>query len=97
MHGDEEKVWKTNEVGVWSYLLFRSIDDSVNIMGITIDFADTLSLGMVKASAKSMLFSDTLLFSNGDFWLIEEVSSHTLSFKKEFLDLGKLYNWYQIE
>ena len=97
LYGDAEKVWKTNEVGVWSYLLFQSIDDSVNVMGITIDFADTLSLGMMKVSAKSMLFSDTVLFSNGDFWLIEEVSSHTLSFKEEFLELGTLYNWYKIE
>ncbi len=97
LYGDAEKVWKTNEVGVWSYLLFQSIDDSVNVMGITIDFADTLSLGMMKVSAKSMLFSDTVLFSNGDFWLIEEVSSHALSFKDEFSELGTLYNWYKIE
>ena len=97
LHGDAEKLWKTNEVGVWSYLLFQSIDDSVNVMGITIDFSDTISLGMIKASAKSMLFSDTLLFSDGDFWLIEEVSSHNLLFKEEFLELGKLYNWYEIE
>ena len=97
LHGDAEKVWKTNEVGVWSYLLFQSIDDSVNVMGITIDFSDTISFGLMKASVKSMLFSDTLLFSDGDFWLTEEVSSHTLLFKKEFLELGKLYNWYEIE
>ena len=44
-----------------------------------------------------MLFSDTLLFTDGDFWLIEEVSSHTLLFKDELLELGKLYNWYEIE
>ena len=97
LHGDAEKLWKTNEVGVWSYLLFQSIDDSVNVMGITIDFSDTISFGLMKASVKSMLFSDTLLFSDGDFWLTEEVSSHTLLFKKEFLELGKLYNWYEIE
>lgn len=97
LHGDAEKVWKTNDVGVWSYLLFQSIDDSVNVMGISIDFSDTISLGMMKASVKSMLFSDTLLFNDGDFWLIEEVSSHTLLFKDEFLEIGKLYNWYEIE
>ena len=97
LHGDAEKVWKTDEVDVWSYLLFQSIDDSVNAMGISIDFSDTISLGLMKASAKSMLFSDTLLFNDGDFWLIEEVSSNTLIFKEEFLELGKHYNWYEIE
>ena len=53
--------------------MFQSIDDSVNVMGISIDFSDTISLGLMKASVKSMLFSDTLLFADGDFWLIEEV------------------------
>lgn len=97
LYGDGEKAWKTNDVGVWSYLLFQSIDDSVNVMGMSVDFSDTISLGMMKASVKSMLFSDTLLFTDGDFWLIEEVSSHTLLFKDELLELGKLYNWYEIE
>tara|TARA_B100000575_G_C22972546_1_gene561389 strand:- start:261 stop:725 length:465 start_codon:yes stop_codon:yes gene_type:complete len=97
LHGGARKVWKNNEEGVWNYLLFQSIDDSVNVMGISIDFSDTISLGMMKASVKSMLFSDTLLFSDGGFWLIEEVSSHTLLFKEEFLELGKLYNWHEIE
>ena len=97
LHGDAEKLWNTNEVGVWSFLLFQSINDSVNVMGFTIDFSDTISLGMMKASVNSMLFSDTLLFSDGHFWLIEEVSSHTLLFKEEFLELGKRYNWYELE
>jgi len=77
--------------------LFESLDDSVNVMGITIDFSDTLSLGMMRASVKSLLFSDSLLFADGNFWLIEEVSAHSLLFKGAVLDLGRKYTWYETE
>ena len=97
LHGDAEKMWTNDEEDGWRYLLFESLSDSVNVMGIFIDFSDTISLGMMKASVKSLHFSDTLLFSNGDFWVVEEVSSHTLLFKGEILGLGKHYNWYEIE
>jgi len=97
LHGGTEKMWHTDEEGVMGYLLFESLDDSVNVMGITIDFSDTLSLGMMRASVKSLLFSDSLLFADGNFWLIEEVSAHSLLFKGAVLDLGRKYTWYETE
>ena len=97
LHGGTEKMWHTDEEGVMGYLLFESLDDSVNVMGITIDFSDTLSLGMMRASVKSLLFSDSLLFADGNFWLIEEVSAHSLLFKGAVLDLGRQYTWYETE
>ena len=97
LHGDAEKMWISDDKDGWSYLLFESLNDSVSVLGISIDFSDTISLGMMKASGNPLLFSDTLLFSYGDFWLIEEVSSYTLLFKEEIFGLGKHYNWYQIE
>ena len=97
LHGGTEKMWHTDEEGVMGYLLFESLDDSVNVMGITIDFSDTLSLGMMRASVKALLFSDSLLFADGNFWLIEEVSAHSLLFKGAVLDLGRQYTWYEIE
>ena len=97
LHGGTEKMWHTDEEGVMGYLLFESLDDSVNVMGITIDFSDTLSLGMMRASVKSLLFSDSLLFAEGNFWLIEEVSAHSLLFKGAVLDLGRKYTWYETE
>ena len=97
LHGGTEKMWHTDEEGVMGYLLFESLDDSVNIMGITMDFSDTLSLGMMRASVKSLLFSDSLLFAEGNFWLIEEVSAHSLLFKGAVLDLGRQYTWYKTE
>jgi len=97
LHGGTEKMWQTDEEGVMGYLLFESLDDSVNVMGITIDFSDTLSLGMMRASVKSLLFSDSLLFAEGNFWLIEEVSANSLLFKGAVLDLGRKYTWYETE
>ena len=97
LHGGTEKMWHTDEEGVMGYLLFESLDDSVNVMGITMDFSDTLSLGMMRASVKSLLFSDSLLFADGNFWLIEEVSAHSLLFKEAVLDLGRQYTWYETE
>jgi hypothetical protein len=66
-------------------------------MGITMDFSDTLSLGMMKASVKRLLFSDSLLFADGNFWLIEEISAHSMLLKEEVLDLGRHYTWYETE
>ena len=97
LHGGTEKMWHTDEEGVMGYLLFESLDDSVNVMGITMDFSDSLSLGMMRASVKSLLFSDSLLFAEGNFWLIEEVSAHSLLFKGAVLDLGRKYTWYETE
>ena len=97
LHGGTEKMWHTDEEGVMGYLLFESLDDSVNVMGITMDFSDSLSLGMMRASVKSLLFSDSLLFADGNFWLIEEVSAHSLLFKEAVLDLGRQYTWYETE
>ena len=97
LHGGAEKMWQTDEEGVMGYLLFESLDDSVNVMGITIDFSDTLSLGMMKASVKALLFSDTLLFADGNFWQIEEVSAHAMKFTGEVVDLGRQYTWYEAE
>ena len=97
LHGGTEKMWHTDEEGVMGYLLFESLDDSVNVMGITMDFSDSLSLGMMRASVKSLLFSDSLLFAEGNFWLIEEVSAHSLLFKGAVLDLGRQYTWYETE
>ncbi|HAQ71576.1 MAG TPA: hypothetical protein DCR48_11435 [Flavobacteriales bacterium] len=97
LHGGTEKMWHTDEEGVMCYLLFESLDDSVNVMGITMDFSDSLSLGMMRASVKSLLFSDSLLFADGNFWLIEEVSAHSLLFKGAVLDLGRQYTWYETE
>ena len=97
LHGGTEKMWHTDEEGVMGYLLFESLDDSVNVMGITMDFSDSLSLGMMRASVKSLLFSDSLLFADGNFWLIEEVSAHSLLFKGAVLDLGRKYTWYETE
>jgi hypothetical protein len=97
LHGGTEKMWHTDEEGVMGYLLFESLDDSVNVMGITMDFSDSLSLGMMRASVKSLLFSDSLLFADGNFWLIEEVSAHSLLFKGAVLDLGRQYTWYETE
>ena len=90
LHGGTEKMWHTDEEGVMCYLLFESLDDSVNVMGITMDFSDTLSLGMMKASVKRLLFSDSLLFADGNFWLIEEISAHATLKKEEVLDLSDL-------
>ncbi|MDC1516402.1 hypothetical protein N8385_01645 [Cyclobacteriaceae bacterium] len=97
LHGDVEKMWQTDEGGVMAYLLFKSFNDSVNVMGITMDFSDTLSLGMMKASVKRLLFSDSLLFADGNFWLIEEISAHSMLLKEEVLDLGRHYTWYETE
>ena len=97
LHGGTEKMWHTDEEGVMGYLLFESLDDSVNVMSITMDFSDTLSLGMMRASVKALLFSDSLLFADGNFWLIEEVSAHSLLFKGAVLDLGRQYTWYETE
>ena len=97
LHGGTEKMWHTDEEGVMGYLLFESLDDSVNVMSITMDFSDTLSLGMMRASVKVLLFSDSLLFADGNFWLIEEVSAHSLLFKGAVLDLGRQYTWYETE
>ena len=97
LHGGTEKMWHTDEEGVMGYLLFESLDDSVNVMGITMDFSDTLSLGMMRASVKVLLFSDSLLFADGNFWLIEEFSAHSLLFKGAVLDLGRQYTWYETE
>jgi hypothetical protein len=97
LHGGTEKMWHTDEEGVMGYLLFESLDDSVNVMGITMDFSDSLSLGMMRASVKSLRFSDSLLFADGNFWLIEEVSAHSLLFKGAVLDLGRQYTWYETE
>lgn len=97
LHGGTEKMWHTDEEGVMGYLLFESLDDSVNVISITMDFSDTLSLGMMRASVKALLFSDSLLFADGNFWLIEEVSAHSLLFKGAVLDLGRQYTWYEIE
>ena len=79
LHGGTEKMWHTDEEGVMGYLLFESLDDSVNVMSITLDF------------------SDSLLFADGNFWLIEEVSAHSLLFKGAVLDLGRQYTWYETE
>ncbi len=97
LHGGTEKMWHTDEEGVMGYLLFESLDDSVNVMSITMDFSDTLSLGLMRASVKALLFSDSLLFADGNFWLIEEVSAHSLLFKEAVLDLGRQYTWYETE
>ena len=97
LHGGTEKMWHTDEEGVMGYLLFESLDDSVNVISITMDFSDTLSLGMMRASVKALLFSDSLLFADGNFWLIEEVSAHSLLFKGAVLDLGRQYTWYETE
>ena len=97
LHGGTEKMWHTDEEGVMGYLLFESLDDSVNVMSITMDFSDTLSLGLMRTSVKALLFSDSLLFADGNFWLIEEVSAHSLLFKGAVLDLGRQYTWYETE
>jgi hypothetical protein len=52
---------------------------------------------MMKASVKRLLFSDSLLFADGNFWLIEEISAHSMLLKEEVLDLGRHYTWYETE
>ena len=62
-------------------LLMTDEDDSVNIqqliptcLGTALTF-DSLDLGNALVSSQDDLFTDSLLFEDGTFWLVEDVSS----------------------
>jgi len=71
-------------------LLMTDENDSVNIQqlrpicsGSTLVF-DSLDLGNALVSSQDDLFTDSLLFEDGTFWLVEDVSSQFM-----FLTMGE--------
>ncbi|SNT25244.1 hypothetical protein SAMN05421640_2963 [Ekhidna lutea] len=66
-------------------LYFELVNDSIDISqinpGATCVFLDTIYLGRANASkfSESDLFTDSLIFSNGDFWIVKGITSKMLS------------------
>jgi hypothetical protein len=82
LHQGDQKTWKSTESSVLPYLLFKYTSDSVEVYGVYDNVSDTLFIGSAKASDKSLIFTDSLLFGDGSYWLIESVSATYLRFKE---------------
>ncbi len=67
------------------FLVVQSVDDSLQVSQLQplcdgTGVLDTMLIGKAKASAEEALFTDSLLFADGQFWIIQEVFSTQVNF-----------------
>ena len=90
--GGDSKVWDlvvdsddcADSMGLYMVLLSDSEDDSVAISSLVpsanCSSMDTIFIGNADASRfiDRLLFTDSLIFENGDYWLIQSITSSSL-------------------
>ncbi|WP_420318341.1 hypothetical protein [Ekhidna sp.] len=86
---DSSKLWiqviNSQECSDSIKMLIESQNDSLDIFNISptlaCDFLDTAFLGRANASQRegSILFDDSIVFSNGNYWIIDEITSDILT------------------
>ncbi len=69
------------------FLISLTTNDSLNVLQLSPgcfsdNIFDTLNLGNAKATTEDGIFTDTLSFETGAFWLIETIFSQTLIFSQ---------------
>ena len=62
------------------FILFEHVDDSLLVSSLSRDCLtasefDTTEIGMSLPSSNGIIFSDSLLFSTGNHWIVEDLSS----------------------
>lgn len=62
-------------------LVANTLGDSVDVSRITgcAATADTSLIGRANASNAGVIFTDSLIFANGNFWIVDQISSQRLS------------------
>lgn len=88
---DSSKLWLVQE-GIsrsdcekLSYYLLTNLEDSIALSSVAYNcdtggFSDTSAIGFGTPSALGLVFTDTIYWSTGDYWIVHELSSQYVEY-----------------